>query len=348
MVEVWGNPKIDLGADKIVQALNYNIYPGKFAEYKWQDNSTDSSWYITKEKYQTNNTYHVTVTDSNGCTDRDTIALFLLVNDLEVTDMLLPDNACSMSNSELLNVKITNTGNAALSNKFVEVSYSLNGGPIIKENLNFNGAVGTSTVHTFSQPIDMSQKGNYSFKVALNMAADVQPVNDTATFLTKVLGYPKVDFGAVNDTLIVKLPYTLHAGPGYPEYLWQDNSTDSIFNISSTNYIPSNTVYSVIVSDVNSCTVSKSVNVIEARYDIAVSGINIPLTNCTLPSTNKLSVDIKNLSTVSIANQPVILSYTLNNGSPVSKQFNLTLSRGASKQLSSTKTLTCRLLQHIA
>jgi hypothetical protein len=331
-VKVYGKPTMSLGADRIVQALTYTIKPGKFASYLWQDNSTDSVWTITKTKYQPSNMYMVTVTDTNGCTAKDTVALFLLINDLKVDDILLQRNSCSMSSAEIINMEVTNTGNAPLTNKVVEVAYSLNGQPEVKELFTFNGTVGTTMVHTFSAPVNMASKGNYSFKARASMAGDVNLANDTATFVTKVLGYPSVDFKAPNDTFVVKLPYSLHAGPGYAEYLWQDNSTDSVFTINSSNYQPSNTLYNVIVTDVNGCNVSESVNVIVAYYDLTVNGINIPLTNCTLPA-GKLGVSVKNSSSVALVNKNITLGYTLNGGTEVTKPVTVNLSKGASQTI---------------
>lgn len=331
-VQVYGNPQIDLGEDRIVQALTYTLYPGKFASYEWQDNSVDTAWTITKTKYQTNNTYWVTVTDQYGCTDRDTVAIFLLINDLSVTDMILPNTSCSMSPSESINVKITNTGNAPLNNRLVDISYSLNGGTEVKESFTFNGAVGTSMLHTFKTPLNMSAKGIYSFLAKVKMPADVNPVNDTATFKTTVLGYPNVDFKAPNDTFTVKFPFTLHAGPGYPEYLWQDNSTDSVFTITQANYQPADPTYSVIVTDANGCSVSKSVKVIEALQDLAINGITTPLANCTLPA-GKLGVVVKNNSTVALSNQAISLAYSLNGGTQVTKSATVNLSKNATQTI---------------
>lgn len=330
VIKVYGNPTVNLGADRIVQALTYTINPGKFASYLWQDNSTDSVWTISKTKFQPSNIYMVTVTDTNGCTAKDTVALFLLINDLQIADILLPRKSCSMSSSEIINLKVTNTGNAPLTNKVVEVAYSLNGQPEVKESFTFNGAVGTSMVHTFTAPLNLAAKGKYSFKARATMAGDVNLANDTATYVTSVLGYPLVDFKAPNDTFVVKLPFTLHAGPGYAEYLWQDNSTDSVFTINDANYLPANTLYNVIVTDENGCTVSESANVIVGYYDLALNGINIPATNCTLQP-RKLGVSVKNNSSVALVNKNITLGYTLNGGTEITKQATVTLSKGASQ-----------------
>jgi hypothetical protein len=328
-ISVYGNPTVNLGNDKIVQALNYNISPGKFAQYKWQDNSADSTWVITKDHFDPTRTYSVTVTDNHGCIDRDTVSIFLLVNDLELSGLLFPENSCSMSSTEYVNVKVKNSGNAALTNKSVNISYALNGHAPVNESFNFTGAVGVSMIYTFTLPIDLSQKGNYSFKVSMNMAADVQPLNDTATYVTHVLGYPKIDFGAINDTLTVKLPYTLHAGPGNSGYLWQDNSTDSIFTITKDNYMSSNTLYSVIVTDVNACTNLKTVDVIESFNDLGIMGMNIPLDNCIISNSTKLNVNLKNNGSGKIANQTIELSYSINGGIVVKKQQTISLNKGA-------------------
>ncbi len=329
-VEVFGKPAPDIGTDRIVQAMTYSLYPGKFVSYKWQDNSTDSVWTISKTKYQSNNTYKVTVTDANGCTGEATAAVFLLINDLKISEAIVASTSCSLSDKEIINVKVENFGNAPLMNKLVDVSYTLNGGAEVKENFTFNGAVGTSMVHTFTAPVNMSAQGNYIFKFKIKFAEDVNPLNDTVTHLSKVLGFPVVDFKAPNDTIVTRLPYTLHAGPGYAEYQWQDNSTDSVFTITKDNYVAANPIYTVVVTNSSGCSVTKDVKVIEAFYDLGITGINTPLSNCTLPA-GKLRVNIRNNSSVAIINKSVTLGYTLNGGAQVNKTVNVTLSKGATQ-----------------
>jgi len=216
-----------------------------------------------------------------------------------------------------------------LLNKAVEISYSLNGATEVKEYLSYSGAVGSSTIHTFALPLDMTAKGKYSFKVTLKMPADVQPINDTATFVTNVFGFPIVDFNAPNDTFLVKFPFTLNANPGYPEYLWQDNSTNPSLTITKQNYQPQNTVYTVIVTNANGCSVSESVNVIEAIKDLGINGISIPLSNCALSSANKLAVELVNNSTVKLLGQNITLKYSINGGAEISKDATVTIAKGA-------------------
>lgn len=327
-VEVFGKPDADLGPDRIEKALTYDVSPGKFVSYKWMDNSTDSVWKMTKTQYPQNNYFIVEVTDKNGCTDSDTATIFLLINDLKISDILVHESSCSLSDKEIINVRVENFGNAELKNKLVDISYTLNGGPEVKENFTYNGVAGATMVHTFASPVNMSAKGNYLFKFKIKFAEDVNPLNDTVTHLSKVLGFPVVDFKAANDTIVTKLPYTLHAGPGYAEYQWQDMSTDSVFTITKENYEPSNPIYTVIVTNSEGCPVTKDVKVIEAFYDLGITGINTPLSNCTLPA-GKLRVKIKNNSSVAISNKSVTVGYTLNGEAQVNKTVNVSLSKGA-------------------
>lgn len=330
-VEVYGIPQVDLGKDRIVKSLTYTLSPGKFDSYLWQDNSTDSVWTITQNKFESNNEYRVTVKNAYGCSDRDTVTIYHIVNDLGITGIDLPTSICTGAGKENIIITLTNQGNAKLTDiKGIIASYTLNSGTEVKDTLSFSGEAGTSVPHTFRVPVDMSADGTYNFKFSLKMPGDVNPVNDTVTFATRVLGNPTFSFGAPNDTFIVKFPYTLHSVPGYPEYLWQDNSTDSVFTITKENYKPENNPYSVIITDENGCSITGHVNVVEARMDLAVTGINASLNYCASLS-EKLNVTIRNNSNIPVSNQEVTLKYTVNAGDTISQKTVVNLAKGASQ-----------------
>lgn len=327
-VKVFGNPHIDLGENRIERALTYTIDPGEFAEYLWQDGSTESTWEISKLKFEENDRYHLTVTDDNGCTDRDTVTIFLMVDDLEVTNLELPSSICSLSDKENLNIEITNVGNTFLNRK-ISVSYILNGGGIVSDTMTFYGAEGTSMKHTFTSTANMSGKGVYNFKTEVDMTGDVQSTNDTLTFSTSVLGFPNITFNTPNDTLIVELPYTLSVDNSYSDYKWQDGTAGAEYLITNENYDPSKAEYTVIVTDTNGCNVTESVKVIEAVYDLTINSINIPSSNCTIPSGTKLVVKIKNNSTVNLTDKNIGVKYVIDNGTEVIKEPTISLSKGA-------------------
>jgi len=68
---IYNLPQISLGADtSICHNDSISLYPGNFASYLWNDNSTNSSLIIHSA-----NTYWVKVTDSNQCSSYDSLIL---------------------------------------------------------------------------------------------------------------------------------------------------------------------------------------------------------------------------------------------------------------------------------
>ncbi|HEY4789257.1 MAG TPA: BNR-repeat neuraminidase N-terminal domain-containing protein, partial [Bacteroidales bacterium] len=108
VVKVFSNPVIDLGKDNIVHALDYKLTPGSnYSAYVWQDNSTDSTYTITQTHKSSDNTYDVTVTDVNGCTDRDTVHIYFYVDDLALDSIDIPNQVCSQPFPVKIKVKNT-------------------------------------------------------------------------------------------------------------------------------------------------------------------------------------------------------------------------------------------------
>lgn len=70
-LDTFPSPTVDLGKDSFVcEGAVYQINPGNYAEYVWQDQSRSNVYAAT-----TAGTYFVTVKDQNGCSASDTIVL---------------------------------------------------------------------------------------------------------------------------------------------------------------------------------------------------------------------------------------------------------------------------------
>jgi hypothetical protein len=335
-VEIWGNPNIDLGTPGIKRALSYTLYPGKYQKYLWQDGTQDSTWVITKNKFQDGRTYSVTVTDDHGCIGSDTKYIKLEVYDLEISAFLLPRENCKIS----ANMTIKNAGNEPL-NRLAELSYTLNGKSYERDTVLVSLPAGVTQEHNFNIPYDISTKGDYTFKAALKMEDDIQPLNDTGTFVTNVKAYPNVDFG--DDTLIVELPYNLKVKDDYFAYKWQaETSFDTAkyeYPIFKEEYDPNNPKYTVTVQDSNKCELPPvSVVVIGLYYDLAVTGISNPLNSCIF-TPQKLDAVIKNNSTLDLKDKNIDLQYSINNGTVVTKNVSLSILRGESKTVEFDETL---------
>ncbi len=104
------------------------------------------------------------------------------VNDLAIAAIAQPTSSCTLTNSELVTVVVTNRGTAAQSNFPVTVTYTTPGGTTrtISTTFSSNLAPNTSQPIFFARPQDLSARGCYNFKAYATLASDQLRTNDTA------------------------------------------------------------------------------------------------------------------------------------------------------------------------
>ena len=98
-------------------------------------------------------------------------------NDLQVSKIILPDLTCGVGDSLILQIGVRNSGTQALSS--IPVSYSVNGQDIVSQTFTQNLAPKSSTILTFSVPIQFPNFGNYFISAWANLAGDQNLVNDS-------------------------------------------------------------------------------------------------------------------------------------------------------------------------
>jgi hypothetical protein len=322
VVKVFSNPVIDLGNDNIVHALEYKLTPGSnYSAYKWQDNSSDSTYTITQTHKSSDNTYDVTVTDGNGCTDRDTVHIYFYVDDLSLDSIEIPNQVCSQPFP--VKIKVSNTGSETYVKKDVVIRYTVNSDPEVMEAVTFSGNPNDSVYFTFNTQVTPNALGTNKIKASIEMIGDLRRDNDTLSRTFSVLNGVNIDFGALNDTLNVDLPHTLDAGSGTNySYIWSTSATTQTISATTDGK------YAVTVTD-GSCTASKSVTVVGNIYDLGISGFtvggsNLPLTICKLSTTQAVGFEVQNMGNVSLNNQSITITYQINKGSLVSKTVSFT------------------------
>ena len=96
--------------------------------------------------------------------------------DLGVTDVLNPNSGTNLGMEELV-VNITNFGGEPQSN--FEVGFSLEDGEVVRETVSQTLGVREEISYTFSQPLDMTQKGVYDITASTFLAEDANPENDS-------------------------------------------------------------------------------------------------------------------------------------------------------------------------
>jgi hypothetical protein len=257
-VDVLGSPEIDIGNGEdsilIYNPLTLSATPG-YASYQWQDGSTDPDYDITGPSA---GLYTVLVTSDNGCSTRDSVYVAYDMPDIGIIRIVSPLSACELDQQNPVSFEIMNNGYYRISAEdTMTITYSVDiGSPIVEEiNLMSDLQPGQTRVLTFLTHHDFSGLGSYQLDINLDYAPDENLSNNDHSSTINVWGFPQVEIGGGQDTIIKVLPYTLDAGGGYTSYLWQDNSTSSWFNVTQYG------LYWVSITDQYGCSDQDSVYV---------------------------------------------------------------------------------------
>jgi hypothetical protein len=283
-VTVNPNPVVTLGADTtICSNQNVTLNAGTFTSYAWSNSATTSTITVN-----TSGNYGVMVTDINGCTDTDTVAV--IVNTIPAVSLGSDTDICAG-----LNVTLTpgntfssynwSTGETTASivaatagNYYVTVTdanncqntdtvaVTVNPLPIValgsdvtfcqNDSASLDAGAGFVSYNwsnsASSQTINVFTAGNYFVIVTDNNGC----TNSDSVSVT-VNALPAIDLGTalsfcMNDSLV------LDAGSGFTAYVWSDNSTAQTLTVNAAG-----TYYASITDNngcINSDTVSVSVN----------------------------------------------------------------------------------------
>jgi hypothetical protein len=163
------------GGDSVTETFTGTIASGESSEYIFtatSDMSTVEALYtivatvsLTEDEDAENDSYEVEIEH-------------LISFDTGVTAMISPTSGILLSAAEQVTVEITNFGGATLTN--FEVTYEMDGESVTET---VPGPLeGNSTMEfTFSQTVDLSTPGSYSFTCYTSLSGDDVPLNDSAS-----------------------------------------------------------------------------------------------------------------------------------------------------------------------
>ena len=134
------------------------------------------------------------ITDIDDGYTIDDVKINEVFNDVAVAKIISPDNrGCSLGAANPIGIQVKNYHSAALNN--LAVSYQVNGGVIITENIASIGA-GQTMSYVFTQTADFSAYMDYNINVWVNYAADTYAANDSI-----------LNFSVHNSPIISTYPY---------------------------------------------------------------------------------------------------------------------------------------------
>ena len=319
-IEAYGYTEIDLGPNMVIREFEYILDAGAGNDtYLWQDGSTNQTLTVDSTGW-----YTVTVKQGNKCENSDSVHVTILIPDVSIETTNNPVDACGYSSTENLEVYVKNTGTDTLTTAdIIPLTYQVNGGTIINDNLLVNKTVlpGDSILFTSGGTINLSNPGTYHFIITVNYDKDLISSNDTIDQNIQVYGYPSVSLGP--DMIISDIDTTLDAGSGYNTYLWQDGSSDRYYTVNHLNQTPDHNYY-VTITDGNACPASDTINVTFQVRDISISGILSPISACVLSDHEEFRVRVRNSGTIAIYNEKIELVAVIDNGVPLHGQRTLT------------------------
>jgi hypothetical protein len=263
----YPEPVVDFGLDEIeyVEDIEFPVDAGysPYLTYQWQDNYTEHLYNVV-----TSGIYRVMATDSRtGCSDGDTVSVFLIYSDVGVTSSEMPAEGCTGEIDNLL-VHITNMGSSNIGKDVpIYVACEVNGIRVALDTLIRTEIFTTNTSLSLilSDPVTIDEDGTSKVAIYTLFGQDMKSWNDTLVTWFNALPSPVIDFEDDNGVLQTDLPHLLDAGEGHKSYLWQDGSTNQTFNVIQSG------TYSVTVTGQNDC---------QANYTVRVNpatGLNDPL-----------------------------------------------------------------------
>lgn len=307
-IEVFGYPTVDIGGDKVVEALTYPLDAGPgFVSYLWQDGDSVQVHIVDETGL-----YHVSVTDIHGCPGYDTAFIRLKIRDVSPYILLNPVSACDIPGNVNVQLQAKNTGNDTIpQNSKIYVKYQMGSKPIRGDSITLTSPLypGGTANRTFSYVENLNQHGEYIFMLYATTINDLISANDTLYDTVYIQPGPVVDFGLDAIYTHRGLDFVLDAGYGESyNYLWQNGATTQTYSVTSSG------VYKVKVTDSRTgCFAKDSVTIYLIITDVGITAVSLTNDSCS-GSFDNVQVQIRNHGNTSIAAGEIIhVAYSLNN-----------------------------------
>jgi len=164
-------------------------------------------------------------TYTNGETQDYTLRIINPSSDLQMSDLVSPQNADCKKSVQYVTVKVTNNGTTQQSNFPLSLLVTKGATTLLNINETFNGRLeaGESMNYTFQKPINLEAATSYSFTAIVSSTIDQQKENNTLiTTLTTVANSIAPSGSAINCNNNLKL--IVNSPAAGKSYIWYDSA----------------------------------------------------------------------------------------------------------------------------
>ncbi len=256
----------------------------------------------------------------------DDIRIYDAPNDLGVSKIVSPVNACELLANQKVTVAIKNFNIDTLKTGYkflltVEVNGVRNTDTLSARR---NVKVGDTLQYKMNYGFNMYQAGTYQIAAWTNsfefdnIYADTAYNNDTSR-VSILVRKPFVELG--NDVYTVHADTVkLNANAGADvRYLWNNGRTTDTSSVTKAGGR-----FTVIITDtVTSCLAKDTIDIVRLIADVGVSEIVKPISACELSDTVSMLVQIKNYGTDTIRGYNIVVAYSIDAGAAEEDTFTI-------------------------
>ncbi len=308
-------PVVELGEDIYTTKADTVIIDGgeNHTTYTWNDGLGDRYYNVSKTYSEK---YFVTVTNSYGCFDSDSVNVFTY--DIGV-DSIYGLNNCEVtaSNTPTISIKLHSTDTLKAGDK-ITAEYNF-AGNIVSETVTLTDTFTSAATlpYTFTTPFAVTDIGNYTITCMVTMENEVVTDNNSLEGNFKIGSY-LVNLG--DDVFTYDESTILDAGAGFTGYLWSDDSEEQTLEVTEAGK------YLVTITDINGCNASDSINVtfLNPLYEITeILGIE---NSCSHSENESISFVLKNAGNDTIfTNRVIPISFEIDSdGEAVEENYTFT------------------------
>jgi hypothetical protein len=308
----YESPIVDLGYDVYTNQADTVIFDAGagYTTYTWNDGSKLQTYNVSAN-YTSD--YSVTVTNSNGCYDADSVKIYTYDIVMSITSGA--ENHCETSDSIPVKAKISINGLDKLAvGTPLQAHYEV-GATQFTESFLLDTILdaGHPYMYSFDHVLAIADTGNYTMSAWVSMNNEVDSSNNSFEANFRVGPY-LVSLGP--DIKTYEEEITLDAGPGFATYLWSTGDIGQQLEIDSSG------TYVVNVTDINGCFSSDSVKVFFAQPGYAIDQISGFNDSCVRTQPSSVSFILANHGNDTVyADDQISISYKIEELAEVTENY---------------------------